>query len=83
MNLVYEILKIRVKIKGKAVVLGIFFACRAEVEFTCDFLEGVNSTSGGMFCDDGGIDFLPSFLDLVYFNNSGLRMISSAGIFCR
>lgn len=47
MNLVYEILEIRVKIKGKAVVLGIFFACRAEVEFTCDFLEGVNSTSGG------------------------------------
>lgn len=36
----------------------------------------------GMFCDDGCINFLPSFLlDFVYFNNSGLRMISSAGIF--
>ena len=38
----------------------------------------------GMFCDDGCIKFLPSFLlDFVYFNNSGLRMISSAGIFRR
>ena len=47
MNLVYEILEIRVKNKRKSCGFGDFFACRAEVEFTCDFLEGVNSTSGG------------------------------------
>jgi len=38
--------KSELKYKEKLWFWG-FFACRAEVEFTCDFLEGVNSTSGG------------------------------------
>ena len=40
MNLVYEILKIRVK-KRKSCGFWDFFACQAEVEFTCDFLNDI------------------------------------------
>ena len=61
MNLVYEILEIRVKIKGKAVVLGIFLHAEQKSNFTCDFFGRSKFHLWGMFCDDGGIDFLPSF----------------------
>lgn len=60
MNLVYEILEIRVKIKGKAVVLGIFL--HAEQKSNLRVIFGRSKFHlWGMFCDDGGIDFLPSF----------------------
>ena len=56
MNLVYEILKIRVKIKGKAVVLGIFL--HAERKSNLRGFLGVSKFHlWGMFCDDGGKEF--------------------------
>ena len=60
MNLVYEILEIRVKIKGKAVVLGIF-CMPSRSRIYVRFFGRSKFHLWGMFCDDGGIDFLPSF----------------------